>query len=75
VDPAELTLHTVPSRFARRGDPAAGIDDRAGTLESLLEMADRDERGGVADAPWPVHHPKMPGEPTRVAPSRARKRG
>jgi bifunctional non-homologous end joining protein LigD len=75
VDPAELTLHTVPSRFAQRGDPAAGIDDRAGTLESLLEMADRDERGGVADAPWPVHHPKMPGEPTRVAPSRARKRG
>jgi hypothetical protein len=25
------------------------------------------------DAPWPPVYPKMPGEPQRVAPSRARK--
>jgi hypothetical protein len=51
-----------------------GIDDRAGSLESLLEQAERDKGTGMEDAPWPVHHPQMPGEPTRVSPSRARKR-
>jgi hypothetical protein len=28
---------------------------------------------GLMDAPWPPVYPKMPGEPPRVAPSRARK--
>jgi bifunctional non-homologous end joining protein LigD len=73
VDPREFRLDTVPALFASRGDAMAPIDDRAGSLESLLELADRDEREGLSDAPWPVHHPKMPGEPPRVAPSRARK--
>ncbi len=74
VDPRDLTLRTVPTRFAERGDPHREIDDHGGSLESLLELAERDEREGLSDAPWPVHHPKMPGEPTRVSPSRARKR-
>lgn len=74
VDPADLTALTVPGRVAERGDAHVGIDRTAGSLNSLLEQAERDERRGVQDAPWPVHHPKMPGEPTRVAPSRARKR-
>jgi bifunctional non-homologous end joining protein LigD len=74
VDPADCRLDTVPALVRERGDALAGIDDRAGSLDSLLELADRDEREGLSDAPWPVHHPKMPGEPTRVSPSRARKR-
>ncbi|MFN2590441.1 MAG: ATP-dependent DNA ligase, partial [Actinomycetota bacterium] len=74
VEPRELRLDTVPARFAERGDPHAPIDDRAGSIESLLELADRDQGEGLSDAPWPVHHPKMPGEPTRVSPSRAKKR-
>jgi bifunctional non-homologous end joining protein LigD len=74
VDPRDLTVLTVPKRFAERGDAHAGIDGHVGSIESLLEQLDREERAGVPDAPWPVHHPKMPGEPTRVAPSRARKR-
>jgi bifunctional non-homologous end joining protein LigD len=74
VDPSELTVLTVPRRVAERGDAHAGIDATAGSLDSLLEQYERDERKGLQDAPWPVHHPKMPGEPTRVAPSRARKR-
>ena len=74
VDPSELTVLTVPKRVAQRGDAHTGIDRKAGSLDSLLEQYERDERGGLQDAPWPVHHPKMPGEPTRVAPSRARKR-
>jgi len=74
VDPRELTVLTVPARVAERGDAHVGIDENAGSLDSLLEQAERDQHGGLQDAPWPVHHPKMPGEPTRVAPSRARKR-
>ena len=74
VEPKELTLQTVPARFAERGDPHQAIDESAASIESLLDLADRDEREGLSDAPWPVHHPKMPGEPTRVSPSRAKKR-
>jgi bifunctional non-homologous end joining protein LigD len=73
VEPADCRLDTVPALVRERGDALSGIDARAGSLDSLLELADRDEREGLSDAPWPVHHPKMPGEPTRVAPSRARK--
>jgi DNA ligase D-like protein (predicted polymerase) len=73
VDPKAFTIRTVPDLFSERGDAHASIDDTAGSLESLLELADRDEHEGLSDAPWPVHHPKMPGEPTRVSPSRAKK--
>ena len=73
VEPRDLTVRTVQARVAERGDAHQGIDDRPGSLDSLLEQAERDQRAGIEDAPWPVHHPKMPGEPTRVAPSRARK--
>jgi bifunctional non-homologous end joining protein LigD len=73
VEPRDFRIDTVPGLIRDRGDPLAGIDRTTGSLESLLEQAQRDEREGVEDAPWPVHHPKMPGEPTRVAPSRARK--
>jgi hypothetical protein len=43
------------------------------SLEPLLEMHQRDTAAGLVDAPWPPQYPKMPGEPSRVAPSRARK--
>lgn len=48
--PEEFTVATVLERFAERGDPMAGIDDTAGTLDSLLALAEelgpveRDER-------------------------------
>ena len=73
VDPADWTVATVPARFVSK-DPDAGIDDQSGTLDSLLELAKEDERRGAEDAPWPPQFPKMPGEPTRVQPSKARKR-
>ena len=73
VTAKEFRLDTAPSLFKKQGDALQGIDDHAGSLEALLELAERDEREGLSDAPWPVHHPKMPGEPTRVAPSRAKK--
>jgi bifunctional non-homologous end joining protein LigD len=71
-DPADFTLRTVPQRLAQRGDPHADINDHPGSLEGLLELAARDEAGGLGDAPWPPHFRKMPGESARVAPSRAK---
>ncbi|MBX3199900.1 MAG: DNA polymerase domain-containing protein [Labilithrix sp.] len=71
-DPAAFTLLTVPAIFAERGDAHAHIDDAPGTLERLLELADRQEAEGDADAPWPPHYEKKPGEEPRVTPSRAK---
>ena len=71
-DPAEFTLATMPSRFARIGDPHAGIDARAGSLLPLLDLSARHERDGLGDAPWPPQYRTQPGEPTRVQPSRRR---
>jgi bifunctional non-homologous end joining protein LigD len=72
VEPAELTLKTVPARLRERGDPSAEIDAHPGSLDGLLELAARDEREGLGDAPWPPHFRKQKGEPPRVQPSRAR---
>ncbi len=51
VAPQELTLATMPARFAELGDLHAAIDDRAFSLETLLEWADRDERAGLSAPP------------------------
>jgi bifunctional non-homologous end joining protein LigD len=72
VEPEDLTLTTVPARFREVGDPDAGIDDRAFGLDGLLDLAARDEAGGLGDAPWPPSFPKQQGEPKRVQPSRSR---
>jgi len=71
-DPAEFTIQTVPKRFAKLGDPHEQMNDEPGSLEKLLELADRDDAAGLGDAPWPPHFLKMEGEKTRVAPSRAK---
>jgi bifunctional non-homologous end joining protein LigD len=73
VEPAQLRLDTVPARLRERGDPSAAIDAHPGSLASLLELAARDEREGLGDAPWPPHFRKQRGEPRRVQPSRARR--
>ncbi|MDX6698151.1 MAG: hypothetical protein QOE65_1548 [Solirubrobacteraceae bacterium] len=74
VEAAELRLDTVPDRMREKGDPSAGIDAHAGSLDSLHELADRDESEGLGDAPWPPHFAKQKGEPKRVQPSRDRDR-
>jgi DNA ligase D-like protein (predicted polymerase) len=73
VDPRDLRLDTVPERVRKKGDPAADIDGRAGSLDALLDLARRDEEEGLGDAPWPPHFAKQRGEPRRVQPSRAKK--
>jgi DNA ligase D-like protein (predicted polymerase) len=71
-NPADFTVATMPARFASRPDPHAGMDDAAGSLDGLLELAARDDAAGLGDAPWPPHFRKADGEAPRVAPSRAR---
>jgi DNA ligase D len=69
----DFTMRTMPARFAERGDVQAGIDDAVCDLRRLFEWVEREEAAGVGEAPYPPNFPKMPGEPRRVQPSRARK--
>jgi DNA ligase D-like protein (predicted polymerase) len=71
-DAADFTVFTMPARFASIGDPHAEMNDAAGSLEGLLELAAKDEAEGLGDAPWPPHFRKMEGEGPRVAPSKAK---
>lgn len=73
IFPDELTIATVPARVAEHGDAWAAMTGNPQCLEPFLEMHERDRANGLLDAPWPPVYPKMPGEPPRVAPSRARK--
>jgi hypothetical protein len=57
---------------ARRGDPWAEMAGRPQSIEPLLVLSRKDLADGLMDAPWPPVYPKQPGEPPRVAPSRAR---
>ncbi len=74
IHPETLTIDSVPVRVASQGDPWSGITSCAQSLEPLLAMHERDTEAGIPEAPWPPQYPKVEGEPTRVAPSRARKR-
>src|SRR3954469_14040936 len=74
VETEDFTIATLPARFAEVGDLHAGIDDAVCDLRVLLEWVEREEAGGVGEAPYPPNFPKMPGEPPRVQPSRAKKK-
>jgi bifunctional non-homologous end joining protein LigD len=71
-EPGDFTVLTMPARLKAIGDPNERMDEAFGSLEKLLELADRDEAAGLGDAPWPPHFRKTESEPTRVAPSRAK---
>ncbi len=71
-EPADFTVLTMPARFTEIGDPHAGMDAASGSLDALLDLAAKDEAGGLGDAPWPPHFRKAEGEPSRVQPSKAR---
>ena len=66
-DPADFTLASMPARFRTLGDLHAGIDDRAGSIDGLLELF---KQQGLGDAPWPPHYRKQTTEPTRAQPSK-----
>jgi DNA primase len=73
VETEDFTLATMPPRFAKLGDVQAGIDGAVCDLRRLQEWVEREEAAGEGEAPYPPNFPKMPGEPPRVQPSRARK--
>lgn len=73
VEPDDFDVFTAPNWLAEQGDALVGLDDDVFGLEQLLEWYARDERDrGLGDMPYPPDYPKMPGEPMRVQPSRAR---
>ncbi|MBW5423565.1 ATP-dependent DNA ligase [Streptomyces sp. BG9H] len=71
--PEDFDIATMPARFAKLGDVHARMEDRAYSLEALLDLANKDEKDhDLGDLPYPPEYPKMPGEPKRVQPSRAK---
>ena len=73
VRPKDFTILTVPDRLKTVGDPWADMHANPGTIGTLLEWWERDLKNGLGELPFPPDYPKMPGEPPRVQPSRAKK--
>lgn len=73
ADPRNFTILTVPARLKAVGDPWSDMNSKAGNIDVLLQWWERDVGAGLGELPFPPDYPKMPGEPPRVQPSRARK--
>jgi bifunctional non-homologous end joining protein LigD len=74
VSPTDFTVRTVPDLLARYGDAWAGMDDAVGDVATALALWDQDvHERGLGEMAFPPDYPKMPGEPPRVQPSRAKR--
>jgi len=73
LDPHTFTVQSVPERLAAVGDPWEGFAAAPGRIDVLLDWWQRDLEAGLGELPFPPEFPKMPGEPPRVQPSRAKK--
>jgi DNA ligase D-like protein (predicted polymerase) len=69
VTPDDFDLFTAPDWLSTHGDALVGLDEQVFELTEALAWYERD---GLGDMPYPPDYPKMPGEPMRVQPSRAR---
>ena len=72
ADPKTFTIGTVPERLRTIGDPWTNMHAHLGTIGKLLGWWEWDLAAGLGELPFPPDYPKMPGEPPRVQPSRAR---
>ncbi len=77
AQPEDFTIPSMLARFEELGDAWSPFyTAERGDLRLALEMYERDVRDlgtgryGGAEMPYPPDHPKMPGEPARVQPSR-----
>ncbi len=72
--PGDFTLATVRERVAAADwrDPWQGMAAQAVPIDAGLRMWEADLERGLGELAYPPEFPKMPGEPTRVQPSRAR---
>ncbi len=68
-EPTDFTIRTVLGRLAA-ADPWAGMAQSAVGLAPALAAWERDREAGLPELPYPPDFPKMPGEPSRVQPSR-----
>ena len=68
----ERRMPTKPERLRTCGDPWASLGERPGDISILETWWKRDVANGLPELPFPPDFPKMPGEPPRVQPSRAR---
>jgi DNA ligase D len=74
VTASDFTIRTVPDIVAADGDAWAGIDEAVGDITPAIALWDKDvHERGLGEMAFPPDYPKMPGEPPRVQPSRARK--
>ncbi len=65
-DPRDFNLFSAPSELAVNGDAWAEIDDVHHSLRPLLDLWEEHP----VELNFPPDHPKMPGEPPRVQPSK-----
>jgi DNA ligase D-like protein (predicted polymerase) len=65
-DPRDLNLFTVPDKVAEQGNPWKDIDSTFHSLQPLLDLWN----DHPVELNYPPDHPKMPGEPPRVQPSK-----
>ncbi|WP_286966309.1 MULTISPECIES: non-homologous end-joining DNA ligase [Arsenicicoccus] len=74
IAPGDYTVRTTPEIVASQDDAWAGFDDARARVDTALQWWQRDvEEHGLGELNFPPDYPKMPGEPPRVQPSRARK--
>ncbi len=73
IEPGDATVRSVAGIIDKRGDPMVSLDASVSPLDGLAGRAERDVAAGLDDLPLPPHYPKLPREPPRVPPSRARR--